>query len=96
VSVDVTNTGNLDGKEIVQLYVQDLVASVTRPQKELKDFQKVFFAKGETKTVRFTLSTNQLAFYNQQLNKVVESGEFKVWVAPDSQSGLSTVFAIKK
>jgi beta-glucosidase len=95
VSVDVKNTGNADGKEIVQLYVQDLVASVTRPQKELKDFQKVFIPKGETKTVKFTLSANQLAFYNQQLNKVVEPGEFKLWVAPDSQSGLSTVFTIK-
>ena len=95
VSVDIKNTGNVDGKEIVQLYVHDMVAFVTRPQKELKDFQKVFIPKGETKTVKFTLSGSQLAFYNQQLNKVVEPGEFRLWVAPDSQSGLSTVFTVK-
>jgi len=95
VKVDVTNTGNYDGKEIVQLYVQDLVASVTRPQKELKDFQKVYIHKGETQTITFTLSAAQLAFFDVNLKKIIEPGDFKLWVAPDSQSGLSTIFAVR-
>ncbi|MDO9038149.1 MAG: beta-glucosidase BglX, partial [Lutibacter sp.] len=74
ISVDVTNSGNYDGKEVVQLYIRDLVGSVTRPVKELKGFQKIFLKKGETKTVTFTLSIEDLKFYDYDLNFVAEPG----------------------
>ncbi|MDO9276003.1 MAG: beta-glucosidase BglX [Lutibacter sp.] len=84
VSVDVSNTGNYDGKEVVQLYIRDLVGSVTRPVKELKGFQKIFLKKGETKTVTFTLSIEDLKFYDYNLNFVAEPGEFEVFVGGNS------------
>jgi len=95
VSVNVTNTGVVDGKEIVQLYIHDKVASVTRPQKELKDFKKVFLKAGETKTVSFTLPIEKLVFYNNDLTKVVEPGEFDLWVGKNSQDLLQTTFQVK-
>lgn len=84
VSVDVSNTGNYDGKEVVQLYIRDLVGSATRPVKELKGFQKIFLKKGETKTVTFTLSIEDLKFYDYNLNFVAEPGEFEVFVGGNS------------
>ena len=84
VSVDVTNTGNFDGKEVVQLYIRDLVGTVTRPVKELKGFEKVFIKKGETKTVSFTISEEDLKFYNSDLDFVSESGEFEVFIGTNS------------
>ena len=86
VSVELSNTGDYNGEEVVQLYVRDLVASVTRPVKELKGFQKVFLKKGETKTVTFTLKANDLAFYNFNLKKVTEPGKFRVFVGGDSNA----------
>ena len=84
VSVDVSNTGNFDGKEVVQMYIRDLVGSVTRPVKELKGFEKVFIKKGETKTVSFTISEEDLKFYNSDLDFVSEAGEFEVFLGSDS------------
>ena len=84
VSVDVSNTGNFDGQEIVQLYIRDLVGTVTRPVKELKGFDKVLVKKGETKTVSFTISEEDLKFYNSDLEFIAEKGAFEVYIGPDS------------
>ena len=93
-SVDVTNTGKYAGTEVVQLYVQDKVASVTRPVKELKGFQRVTLQPGETKTVTFTLPVSDLAFWNIDMQKVVEPGEFKLWLGTNSDEGLSEEFEV--
>lgn len=84
VSVDVTNTGNRAGNEIVQLYVRDVAASMSRPVKELKGFERIALEPGQTKTVTFTVDPAQLGFYNNDLEYVVEAGEFDVMVGPDS------------
>lgn len=88
VRVDVTNTGAYDGKEIVQLYVRDRVASVTRPQKELKDFAKVFIPAGETKTVELRVNARDLVLVDATCRRVVEPGAFDLWVGPNSRDGL--------
>lgn len=85
VSVDVTNTGNYDADEIVQLYIRDLVGSVSRPVQELKDFARISLKKGETKTVTFTIDAEKLKFYNASLDFVCESGDFEVMVGPNSR-----------
>jgi beta-glucosidase len=92
VSADVTNSGKLQGDEIVQLYTRQLAASLTRPVRELKDFQRVTLKPGETKTVQFTLSTASLAFHNERGELVNEPGMFHVWIAPDSARGLRGEF----
>jgi len=92
VSADVTNSGDYDGKEVVQLYLRDLVGSVTRPVKELKGFQKVEIKKGETKTVTFKLTVEDLKFYNYNLEFVAEPGEFEVFIGTDSSTGLNAKF----
>ena len=85
VSVDVTNTGNYDGEEIVQLYVADKVASMVRPIKELKGFQKVFIPKGQTKRVEFKLNVKDLGFWNNLMQYVVEPGTFEIMVGSNSE-----------
>ena len=85
VSVDVTNTGNYDGEEIVQLYVADKVASMVRPVKELKGFQKVFIPKGQTKRVEFKLNVKDLGFWNSLMQYVVEPGTFEIMVGSNSE-----------
>jgi beta-glucosidase len=84
VSVDVTNTGNMDGEEVVQLYIHDKVGSVVRPVKELKGFKKIHLKKGETKTVEFTIDEEMLKMYNIDMEWVVEPGEFEAWIAASS------------
>lgn len=84
VTADVTNTGSYDGEEIVQLYVHDITASVTRPVKELKGFSKVALKAGETKQVKFEISEKELAFYDLDMNYTAEPGVFKLWVASSS------------
>lgn len=96
VSVDVTNSGNYDGKEVVQLYIRDLVGTVTRPVRELKGFKKIEIKKGETKTVTFKITENDLKFYNSNLDFVAEPGEFKVFVGTDSNASLSENFELTK
>ncbi|MBR9914165.1 MAG: beta-glucosidase BglX [Algicola sp.] len=96
VSVDVTNSGNYDGKEVVQLYIRDLVGSVTRPVRELKGFQKVDIKKGETKTIDFKLTTEDLKFYNSSLDFVAEPGTFQVFVGSDSNAPLTKEFKLSK
>ena len=96
VSVEVKNTGDYDGKEIVQLYLRDLVGSITRPVKELKGFQKITLKKGETKTLIFKLSVEDLKFYNYDLDFVAESGDFEVFVGTSSVSNLKSKFELIK
>lgn len=86
ITVDVANTGNYDGKEIVQLYIRDLVGSVTRPVKELKGFQKIAIKKGEKQTVAFEISAEDLKFYNSDLQFVAEPGEFEIFVGTNSNA----------
>jgi beta-glucosidase len=92
--VEVTNSGNYDGKEVVQLYIRDLVGSVTRPVKELKGFQKIALKKGETKTVTFKLTVEDLKFYNSELDFVAEPGDFEVFVGTSSVSNLKSKFEL--
>jgi len=84
-TVTVTNTGNYDGEETVQLYLQDMVGSVVRPVKELKSFQKIFLKKGESKQVSFTIGVDKLKFYNSGLKYIFEPGDFKVYIGGNSQ-----------
>lgn len=95
VSVNITNSGNYDGKEIVQLYIRDLVGSVTRPVKELKGFQKIEIEKGATKLVTFELFEEDLKFYNSDLNFVSEPGQFEVFVGPNSDTTNKKTFELK-
>jgi beta-glucosidase len=85
ISIDIKNTGTSDGKEIVQLYIRDLIATVTVPVKELKGFDKVSLKAGEQKTVNFTIKHDDLALYNKYMAKVVEPGTFEVLVGSSSQ-----------
>ena len=94
VSVEVKNSGNFDGKEVVQLYIRDLVGSITRPIKELKGFQKVLIKKGETQTVTFEISLNDLKFYNSDLDFVAEAGVFEVYVGSNSNVSDKVTFEL--
>ncbi|MGI8600635.1 MAG: beta-glucosidase BglX [Chitinophagaceae bacterium] len=85
VSINVTNSGRYDGEEVVQLYIHDKVASVTQPVKKLKAFQKIMIRAGETKEIVFNLSTEELKFYNGDLQWVFEPGEFTVMVGGNSR-----------
>lgn len=84
VRTTVTNTGRYDGHEVVQLYVQDPVASITRPVKELKDFSKIYLKPGEKKEVTFTVTTDDLMFYNSELKYTWEPGEFIIYIGSNS------------
>ena len=95
VMVSVTNTGKMAGEEVVQLYVKDMVASVTRPVRELKGFKKILLAPGESKTVSLSLSANDLAFYNRNMEFKPEAGQFEVFVGGDSNASLKTGFELK-
>lgn len=85
VTIPVTNTGNRDGIEVVQLYIRDVVGSIARPVKELKGFQRLSLKAGETATATFTIDASKLKFYNYDLKEVVEPGEFDVMVGPNSR-----------
>jgi beta-glucosidase len=82
---DIRNSGNFDGFEIAQCYIQDVVASMARPIKELKAFEKLFIKQGETKTVTFRLNKEDLSFYNRHGNKVFEAGDFKIEIGSSSR-----------
>lgn len=94
VSFNLKNTGDRDGTEVVQLYVQDKVGSVTRPVKELKAFRRVFLRKGETQRVTFTLSAGELAFWGKDMIYATEPGDFMLWAGPDSAHGLTAEFSV--
>lgn len=84
--VTVTNTGKRDGAEVVQLYIRDVVGSITRPVRELKGFQKVFLRAGESKTVSFKITPELLRFYDYELNHVAEPGDFELFIGDSSQA----------
>ena len=84
VRVDVTNTGARPGDEVVQLYVHDLVSSVTRPLRELRGFERVTLAAGEKKTVTFTVGPDALSLIDRQMRRVVEPGRFEIMVGTSS------------
>lgn len=93
--VTIRNTGDKEATEVVQLYVRDLVGSVTRPVKELKRFHRVTVAPGQTMTVGFELPVQDLAFYGKDMVKKVEPGKFQLWIAGDSASGTPVEFEVK-
>jgi beta-glucosidase len=95
VSVEVTNSGNYDGKEVAQLYIHDEFASLARPVKELKGFELIELKKGETKTVTFTLTDKELGFFDNEGNYLVEPGTFKIMVGGSSDKGLESSFELK-
>ena len=95
VSFTLKNTGNRDGEEVAQLYVRDLVGSITRPLKELKGFQKIMLKSGESKVVTFTLSADDLAFYHPNLEKKAEAGDFDIMVGGASDA-VKTVRVVLK
>ena len=93
-TVTVTNTGKRDGAEVVQLYIRDLVGSVTRPVKELKGFEKIFLKAGESKKVSFKITPELLKFYNYNLDFVCESGDFEVMIGRNSQDVKKAAFKL--
>lgn len=95
ISVEVTNTGNYDGKEVVQLYINDPAATIVRPVKELKGFELIELKKGETKTVQFTLTDAELGFYDNDGKFLVEPGLFNVMAGWSSNEGLTDKFELK-
>ena len=95
VSFTLTNTGEYDATEVVQVYVRDLVGSVTRPVKELKHFERVSLKAGEKRTMELTVPVSDLAFWGLDGRKKVEPGEFRLWVAGDSDSGNPVSFSVR-
>jgi beta-glucosidase len=94
ITVDVANTGNYDGEEVVQLYIKDVVGSVTRPVKELKGFKKILLKKGTKQTVEFEISPDDLRFYNINMEFVAEPGDFEVFAGGSSATGLNDKFVL--
>lgn len=94
VSVDLENVGKRAGDEVVQLYIRDVAASMTRPIKELKGFQRISLRPGEKKRLEFTLAREQLGFYNREMKFVVEPGEFKVMIGTSSEDLIETSFVV--
>ncbi|HAA24232.1 MAG TPA: glycosyl hydrolase, partial [Cytophagales bacterium] len=94
VSVNVKNTGERAGEEVVQLYLHDRVAKVVRPIKELKGFQKINLAAGETQRVSFTLTEAELGYYDGAGTFHIDPGTFDLWVGPNSTEGLETTFEL--
>jgi beta-glucosidase len=85
VGVDVRNTGKVTGDQVVQLYVRDVVSSVTRPVKELKGFRRVTLAPGAATRVEFTLDREAFALWDKDMKRVVEPGEFTIFAGPNSE-----------
>jgi beta-glucosidase len=96
ISVEVENTGQRAGDEVVQLYLRDVAASVSRPVRELKGFQRIALTPGEKKRVEFKLTRAELGFYNRENQFVVEPGEFKVFIGTSSEGGLESGFTVTK
>ena len=96
VNITVTNSGSIQGKEVVQLYIRDMVGTITRPVKELKGFQKIQLKAGESKTVSFKITEEDLKFYNSDLKFVAEPGEFKLFIGTNSRDVKETSFSLTK
>lgn len=95
VSVTITNTGKFEGAEVVQLYIRDIVGSITRPVKELKGFRKIMLKPGQSQKVTFTLNSNDLSFYNSNMTFQAEAGEFKAFIGTNSQEVFETNFILR-
>ncbi|HLW07338.1 MAG TPA: beta-glucosidase BglX [Marinilabiliaceae bacterium] len=95
VSVEIKNSGKVDGAEVVQMYIHDVVRSVTQPVKELKGFQKIFLKAGETKKVEFKITNDQLAFYHQDMSFEAENGEFKIFIGTNSDTSNSVSLELR-
>jgi beta-glucosidase len=95
VTITVKNTGKYDGEEVVQLYIRDIAASIVRPVKELKGFQKIALKVGESKEVTFTLTSKELSFYDSNGNTVLEAGAFKIMVGGNSKNVMEKGFEVK-
>lgn len=93
-SVEVKNTGSVAGKEVVQMYLRDVVASSSRPVRELKGFEKVYLEPGESRTVSFEIGVDALSFWNQEMQYVAEPGEFKVFIGGDSRTTNEASFVL--
>ena len=85
ITLDVKNTGKVKGEEVAQLYINDVISSVTTPIKELKGFEKISLNPGETKTIQFKLLPEDLALYDKNMNKVVEPGTFDIMIGSSSE-----------
>jgi beta-glucosidase len=94
ISVELSNRGNREAEEVVQLYTRDLVASITRPVKELKGFRRVRLGPGETQTISFTLHTDELAFFGRDGKRIVEPGLFHAWIGGSSETDLRIAFRV--
>lgn len=95
VSVEVVNTGHRDGDEVVQLYIRDLVASVTRPVKELRAYRRIHLTSGERQVIEFHLTAADLAFYGGAMQRITEPGRFRVWIGGSSDAQLYTEFELR-
>ena len=96
VTVDVKNTGERDGEEVIQLYIHDVMGSLTRPVRELKGFQKIFLKAGETKTVSFKIDRSSLEFYTASNKWEVEPGDFEIFVGGDSKTEMKVLLTVEK
>jgi beta-glucosidase len=94
-SVDITNTGEFDGEEVVQLYIRDVVGEVTRPVKELKGFKKVFLKKGQTTKVTFTLTPDNLSYYHSDMHFDWDPGKFDLFIGTSSEINERISFVIR-
>ena len=95
VSADITNRGSREGTEVAQLYVHPVAASVAQPVRLLKDFRRIQLKPGETRTVRFRIAADELAYHNQQNQLVAEPGRYQVWIARDAEQGLKAEFTLR-
>ena len=93
--MDITNTSDRDGQEIVQVYYRDLVAQVTRPVKELCAFKKIHLNAKSTQTVTFTIDAQRFGYFTANFRFIVDPGAFALWVGPSSEDGLTTEFTIR-
>lgn len=93
-TIKLTNTGKVDGEEVVQLYIYDKIRSITQPVKELKGFQKIFLKAGESKEVHFNIGINELAFYHHDMSFKAEAGEFLIYIGTNSDETISDVITL--
>jgi beta-glucosidase len=94
IQCELTNHGHMEAVEVAQLYIRDRFASITRPVRELKGFQRIHLHPGETKTIHFELHTDDMAFYNRHMKRVTEPGDFDLWVGGDSNASLHAHFKL--
>lgn len=95
-TIKVKNTGSRDADEIVQLYIRDMVASISRPVKELKGFQRIHLAAGESREISFDITPEMLKFYNAELRYVIEPGDFQIMVGGNSKEVKTLNLTVKK